>query len=60
MIAEKKNGNDVINVENLKKVGKIGLIVVGIAGVGYGVYKLAPRVKQWWEDRTKSDESKKE
>ena len=34
-----------------KKVGKIGLIVGGIIIIGYGIYKVTPKVKAWWEER---------
>lgn len=32
-------------VTKLKKAGKIGLLITGIATTGYGIYKLAPYVK---------------
>ena len=38
-------------IAKYKKVGKIGLIVSGIATTGYGVYKVAPKVKKWWPIR---------
>lgn len=34
-----------------KRVGKIGLVASGIAITGYGVYKVAPKVKKWWINR---------
>ncbi len=34
-----------------KKAGKIGLVAVGVIALGYGVYKLTPKVKQWWQER---------
>ena len=34
-----------------KKAGKIGLIVGGVLTVGYGVYKITPRIKKWWQER---------
>ncbi len=33
-----------------KKAGKIGLIVGGVIIVGYGIYKLTPKLKAWWEE----------
>ena len=39
-----------------KKAGKISLVVGGVIIVGYGIYKISPQVKQWWNDRKKQDE----
>ena len=33
-----------------KKVGKIGLVVGGVILVGYGVYRVTPKVKAWWDE----------
>lgn len=38
-----------------KKVGKIGLIVSGVLIVGYGVYKVTPHVKKWWQERNHTE-----
>lgn len=40
----------------LKNAGKIGLVVSGVAGSFYGVYKAVPKVKQWWNERKQTDE----
>lgn len=34
-----------------RKAGKIGLIIGGVALVGYGVYKVTPHIKKWWKER---------
>ena len=34
-----------------KKVGKVGLVIGGVLIIGYGIYKMTPKVKAWWEDR---------
>lgn len=43
-----------------KKAGKITLIVsvsvIGVAAVGYGIYKLTPKVKRWWKNRKQASE----
>ena len=39
-----------------KKVGAVGLIIIGSAAIGYGVYKTAPKVKKWWKDRKEHNE----
>lgn len=43
-----------------KKAGKITLIVsvsvIAAAAVGYGIYKLTPKVKRWWKDRKQASE----
>lgn len=38
-----------------KKAGKIGLIVGGVAIVGYGVNKITPHIKKWWQEQTLLD-----
>lgn len=45
-IAEAKASQEALKrVAKLKKAGKIGLIISGIAATGYGIYKLTPYVK---------------
>lgn len=34
-----------------KKTGKVVLIVGGIISVSYGVYKVTPKIKSWWNER---------
>lgn len=43
-------------IENLKKAGWIGLGLAAAAGVGYGIYKVAPHVKSWYKNKFKKDE----
>lgn len=38
-----------------KKAGKIGVIVGGVLIVGYGVYKVTPHIKKWWQERNHTD-----
>lgn len=38
-----------------KEAGKIGLIVGGVLIVGYGVYKVTPHIKKWWQERNHTD-----
>ncbi len=45
-------------VAKWKKVGKIGLVVVGVTAAGYVIYKVTPKVKHWWKKRKQA--SKKE
>ena len=39
-----------------KKAGKISLVVGGAIVIGYGIYKVSPKVTQWWNNRKKQDE----
>ena len=39
--------------EFLKSAGKVGLVVAGIVVVSYGIYKVTPHVKQWWNNQKK-------
>ena len=39
-----------------KKAGVVGLIIIGSAAIGYGVYKTAPKVKKWWKERKEYNE----
>lgn len=38
-----------------KKAGKIGLIAGGVLIVGYGVYKVTPHIKKWWQERNHTE-----
>lgn len=40
-----------------KKTGEIGLIICVAVAVGYGIYKVAPRVKAWWDKRHQENEN---
>lgn len=42
-----------------KKAGKAGFIVGGVLIVGYGVYKVTPHIKKWWQEcrHTEQEES---
>ena len=45
-LVEAKEAQEALeHVTKLKKAGKIGLLITGIAATGYGIYKLAPYVK---------------
>ena len=48
------------HIEDLKKAGKIGLVLAGVVGTGYGLYKGVPKVKKWWKDRKKAKDSGEE
>ena len=41
-----------------EKVGKGCLIVGGMLIVGYGVYKVTPHIKKWWQERTPTEPEK--
>ncbi len=30
--------------------GKVMLVIGGVVAVGYGIYKLTPKVKKWWDE----------
>lgn len=49
-------------IAKLKKAGKISLIVGGVIIVGYGIYKVTPKVKAWWAEHkhNESEESEAE
>ena len=52
-----KNAQEVEEIiARWKKVGKTSLIVGGVIIIGYGIYKVSPKVKQWWNSRKKQDE----
>lgn len=38
-------------IENWKTAGKICLIVGGVIIIGYGIYRVTPKIKAWWEAR---------
>jgi len=38
-----------------KKTGKIGLIVGGVLIIGYGVYKITPHIKKWWQEKDQTE-----
>ncbi len=40
---------------NWKKVAKVGFIAGGVLLAGYGIYRLAPKVKSWWKTRKEQD-----
>ena len=44
-------------IAKLKKTGKISLIIGGVIIMGYGIYKVTPKVKAWWAEH-KHNESK--
>lgn len=51
-IAEEKATKETIEkIVRYKKVGKIGLVIVGVTATCYGVYRTAPKVKRWWNSR---------
>lgn len=49
-------------IAKMKKAGKISLIVGGVIIVGYGIYKVTPKVKAWWAEHkyNESEESEAE
>ena len=40
-----------------RKAGKIGLAVSGVIILGYGIYKVTPKVKSWWNERRQLPET---
>lgn len=46
--------------EKLKKAGKIGLAIIGGVVVVYGVYKITPKIKKWWDKHKQNKEADKE
>lgn len=40
-----------------KKAGVVGMIIIGSAAIGYGVYKTVPKVKKWWKERKEHNEN---
>lgn len=44
-----------ILISKLKKAGKIGIIVGGLVIVGYGVYKVTPKIKKWRQERGRTE-----
>lgn len=38
-------------IAKYKKIGKVSLVVSGVVVTGYGIYKVAPKVKKWWITR---------
>lgn len=34
-------------ITRYKKIGKIGLAITGVVTVGYGIYKVIPKVRKW-------------
>lgn len=47
------------NAAKLRKAGKIGLIVICVAGVAYGLYKLTPVVKRKIKEREEKKAAQK-
>lgn len=43
-----------------KKAGRIGLVVGGVILVGYGVYKVTPKVKAWWAEHRHYENKERE
>lgn len=43
-----------------KTACKISLIVGGVILVGYGIYKVTPKVKRWWKDHKSTSKSEDE
>lgn len=50
-VVEEAKEHIIIDEDALKKLAIGGAVIAGIVGVGYGTYKLAPRIKKWWVDR---------
>lgn len=48
------------SIAKWKKAGKIGLIVSGVLIVGYGVYKVTPHIKKWWQERNHTELEEKD
>ena len=38
-------------INKCKVVGKAGLVIGGVIIIGYGIYKVTPKVKSWWYER---------
>ena len=38
-------------INKCKVVGKAGLVIGGVITIGYGIYKVTPKVKSWWYER---------
>ena len=46
-------------VEKSKKAGSVDLAVYGAFALGYGLYKLSPKIKTWLSERKNKDKSDK-
>lgn len=44
-------------IVKLKTTGKVVLIIGGVAAIGYGIYKLTPKLKKWWKDHKQASEN---
>lgn len=40
-----------------KKAGIITLVVGGVIILGYGIYKVSPKMKQWWNEHKRKDKN---
>ena len=43
-------------IKKLKTGGKITLAVLIVLAASYGIYKLTPKIKEWWISRKKKDQ----
>lgn len=43
-------------IRKCKKAGAVGLIVIGVATVCYGIYEVTPKVKKWWNEKNSKKE----
>lgn len=51
-VAEEKAAKDIFErIVRYKKIGKVSFVVSGVVVTGYGIYKIAPKVKKWWITR---------
>lgn len=55
--AEKAAEEAQLLIAKWKKAGKIILFIAGVIVVGYGIYKVSPKVKKWWISHKKQHET---
>ena len=60
-VVEKAAEHATIETEELinkcKVVGKAGLVIGGGTIIGYGIYKVTPKVKPWWYERRQTSKN---
>ena len=61
-VVEKATEHATLETEELinkcKVVGKAGLVIGGVVIIGYGIYKVTPKVKSWWYERKQTSKMK--
>ncbi|MBR4858845.1 MAG: hypothetical protein IKU08_06630 [Clostridia bacterium] len=46
-------------IQKLKRAGIAGIVIGGTVALGYGIYKLTPKIKVWWNNRMHNNETDK-